>query len=49
MHSASMTLSQTDLSDFTSDIIDLLEDHRTLGQSNSAQEALKEIGKVSIK
>ena len=49
MHSASMTLSQTDFTKFTSRIIDLMEDPGTLGQSNSAQEALKEIRKVSIK
>ena len=48
MHSASMTLSQTEFSDFISDIIALLEDPLTLRKSNSAQEALKEIQKVSI-
>ena len=48
MHSASMTLSQTDFTKFTSAIIDLLEDPGTLGKSNSAQETLKEIRNVSI-
>ena len=46
MHSASMTLSQTELSDFTGAIVDLLEDPGALGQSKSAHEALTNIRKV---
>ena len=47
MHSSSMTLSQTEFSDFTGAIVDLLEDPGTLGQSKCAQEALENIQKVS--
>ena len=47
MHSASMTLSQPELSDFTGAIVDLLEDPGVLGQSTSAQEALENIRDVS--
>ena len=46
MHSASMTLNQTELSNFTGAIVDLLEDPGTLSQSKSAQEALGNIRKV---
>ena len=47
MHSASMTLSQPEFSDFTGAIVDLMEDPGVVGQSKSAQEALENIRDVS--
>ena len=46
MHSASMTISQTEFTDFTDAMVDLLEDPGTLGKSKDAQEATRNIRKV---
>ena len=46
MHSASMTISQTEFTDFTDAMVDLLEDPGTLVKSKDAQEATRNIRKV---
>ena len=46
MHSASMTISQTEFSDFTCAMVDLLEDPGALGQSKDAHEAVGNIQKI---